>query len=174
MFARILLAALLLASSVASLPAFAQQTAPSTQAADKPLTPQQQALQAELNKVGPQLVSVATQIAELIDQNRAGDVWDNTSAITKALVGKSVFVAQINADRARLGAFKSRELSGLSSLVSDGRGDATANSPVMPAGTYINVAFAAQFAGSLRPVRELVSFHLDTDKRWHVTGYTVR
>ena len=44
----------------------------------------------------------------------------------------------------------------------------------MPAGNYINVVFATRFANAAEPVRELVSFHLDEDKTWRVSGYSVR
>jgi hypothetical protein len=172
MFTKLLLSVLLL---VAATAAPAQQSAPaSTKSTTNTLTPQQQALQAELNKVGPQLVSLATKIAELIDQNKPGEVWESTSNITKAIVSKDAFVSQITADRAQLGAVKSRKLGGLSSLISDGSGTPSKESPITPAGTYINVAFATQFGTNPKPVRELVSFHLDTDQRWRVTGYTVR
>ena len=44
----------------------------------------------------------------------------------------------------------------------------------MPAGNYFNVVFATGFANAAEPVRELVSFHLDEDKTWRVSGYSVR
>ena len=44
----------------------------------------------------------------------------------------------------------------------------------VPAGSYINVVFATRFGNAAEPVRELVSFHLDDDKTWRVSGYSVR
>jgi len=36
------------------------------------------------------------------------------------------------------------------------------------------VAFATRFANEKAVVRELVSFHLDNDHVWRVSGYTLR
>jgi hypothetical protein len=171
MFAKFFFPAMLLITATA---AQAQKPAPAVKPPTaETLTPQQKALQAELNSVGPQLVALATQVAELIDKNKADEVWENASGIAKAIVAKDVFVSQITAERAPLGAVKLRQLSGLGSLVSDGR-VAAKGGPTTPAGIYINVAFATQFGTDPKPVRERVSFHLDTDQRWRVTGYTLR
>ncbi len=34
--------------------------------------------------------------------------------------------------------------------------------------------FATQFGSQAKPIRELVSFHLDSDKKWRLSGYAVR
>jgi hypothetical protein len=44
----------------------------------------------------------------------------------------------------------------------------------MPVGRYANIAFASKFANAKQPARELVSFHLESDKTWRVAGYTLR
>ncbi|HEX7130166.1 MAG TPA: DUF4019 domain-containing protein [Rhodanobacteraceae bacterium] len=44
----------------------------------------------------------------------------------------------------------------------------------LPAGDYINVVFASRFANEKAPIRELVSYHYDTDKVWRVSGYTLQ
>jgi hypothetical protein len=44
----------------------------------------------------------------------------------------------------------------------------------VPAGLYININYATRFAKTQKPVRELISFHLDSDKVWRVAGYTLR
>jgi uncharacterized protein DUF4019 len=36
------------------------------------------------------------------------------------------------------------------------------------------VVYATKFANAPQPVRELVSFHLDNDKTWRVSGYSLR
>jgi len=36
----------------------------------------------------------------------------------------------------------------------------------------LNVNFATQFYNSAKPTRELISFHLDNDKKWRLSGYT--
>jgi hypothetical protein len=44
----------------------------------------------------------------------------------------------------------------------------------VPQGLYLNVAVPTTFATSQTPVRELVSFRLDEDKTWRVSGYSLR
>jgi hypothetical protein len=172
MFARLFFAALLMLSMAA---ARAQTPSPNSSKPSAPvaLTPQQKSLQAVVDKVGPQLIKVATEVAELVDQNEAGDVWDYASDIAKAIVNRDVFISQVSAARASMGAVRSRKLDSVTSAVYNGQGTA-GNGPIVPAGTYINVVFVTQFANSPKTVHELVSFHLDPDQHWRVTGYTLR
>lgn len=169
MFTRVIFSLLLLGASMSSL---AKEPVATTPPPAKALTVQQQALQTQLNTMGPQLVKIATQIAQMVDQNNIGNVWDNASTIAKGIVPRDAFVKQITADRVSVGPLKLRELGGLTSSVSDGT--ATKGAPATPAGTYINVIFASHFGSNPQPVRELVSFHLDGDQNWRVTGYTLR
>jgi len=171
MSARLFFAALLMLSMAA---ARAQTPSPNSSKPSAPvaLTPQQKSLQAVVDKVGPQLIKVATEVAELVDQNKAGDVWDHASDIARAIVTRDVFVTQVSAARASIGALKSRKLDTVTSSVYNGQGT-SGNGPIVPAGTYINVVFATQFASSPKTVHELVSFHLDPDQHWRVTGYTL-
>lgn len=171
MFARLLFSTLLLGASMAGY-AKEPATAATTPAPSMALTPQQQALQSQLNGMAPQLVKIATQVAQMIDKDKAGSVWDNASSVAKVLVPREVFVKQIMADRQSVGTLTSRQLGGVSSSVSDGV--AAKGSLATPAGTYINVAFSTRFGSKPQPVRELVSFHLDADQKWRVTGYTLR
>ena len=172
MFARLFFAALLMLSMTA---ARAQTPSPNSSKPSAPvaLTPQQKSLQAVVDKVGPQLIKVATEVAELVDQNKVGDVWDYASDIAKAIVNRDVFISQVSAARASMGAVRSRKLDSVTSAVYNGQGTA-GNGPIVPAGTYINVVFVTQFANSPKTVHELVSFHLDPDQHWRVTGYTLR
>lgn len=172
MSARLLFAAVLMLWMTAahaqtpSSPASAKPSAPAA------LTPQQKSLQAVVDKVGPQLIKVATQVAELVDQKKAGDVWDHASDIAKAIVTRDVFIGQVSAARASMGALTSRKLDTVTGSVYNGQGT-SGGGPIVPAGTYINVVFVTQFASSPKTVHELVSFHLDPDRHWRVTGYTL-
>lgn len=76
------------------------------------------------------------------------------------------FVKQISADRSTVGKPVSRKIAAITRSESKGGGT--------PAGYYINVSFATQFSNEKQLVRELVSFHLDSDKTWRVSGYTLR
>ncbi len=158
------LAALLLSVSAG---AFAQSsTAPAkpANAASAPaLTPQQQA---DMQKQNAQMSQASMQIAKMIDQGQAGAVWDQASSVAKQAAKRDDFVRQVNQDRAKLGAPGTRQLSGISRTQSKGG--------TVPAGLYINVSYATKFARAEQPVRELISYHLDTDKVWRVAGYSVR
>jgi hypothetical protein len=169
--ARVLFPALLIFSMTV---AHAQTPSPTSAKPPAPaaLTPQQKSLQAMVDKVGPPLIKVAAQVAELVDRNKTGEVWDHASGIAKAIVTRDIFISQVNAARASTGAVKSRKLDSVSSSVYNGQGTA-GNGPIVPAGTYINVVFATQFANRAKTVHELVSFHLDPDRHWRVTGYTL-
>ncbi len=106
-------------------------------------------------------------LRERADANRIGEVWDGASPTMKRLVSKDEFVKQVTMDRNRLGAPAGRGQAGVS------RSQFAAGGQV-PAGLYINVSFPTKFAKAPQQVRELVSFHLDDDKTWRVSGYSLR
>ena len=82
------------------------------------------------------------------------------------VVPRDAFIRQIAGDRQTLGNLISRQLTTVSYRQSDGT--------KVPAGLYANVAFAARFPNAKQAIRELVSFHLDNDHVWRVSGYTLR
>lgn len=163
MFARLFLCALLIgAFGVANAqekPATAQQKTAAQQ-----LTPEQQAAIQKQNQV---MVQYAESIVAMIDNGQAGQVWDQASDVAKKSVSRDQFVKATEADRAKLGKMTSRKVQGVTRAMSDGK-------EKLPPGMYVNVNFATQFASQAKPIRELVSFHLDSDKKWRLSGYTVR
>lgn len=104
--------------------------------------------------------------AQLVDAGRSGELWDGASAVAKKAVTREVFVRQVDASRARLGALLGR---GVASVA---RVQYAAGSQVPP-GVYVNVSFPSRFANAPQPVRELVSLRLDEDKTWRLVGYHV-
>ncbi len=140
--------------------AFAQSATPS--AAAQP-TAAQQAAQAQMNQ---RMANAAVQVTQLVDAGKIGEVWDGASPIAQKASTRDVFVKQISTDRATLGTLTSRAVQGVGYSKSDGK--------KLPEGIYANVTFASKFANAKALVRELVSFHLESDKTWRVTGYTVR
>lgn len=128
------------------------------------LTPQQQA---QVTRQDAEMGKAAAQVIQLVDQNKIAEVWDGASAVAKSVVGKSSFVTQITSDRQKLGAPAERKQVGVTRAAYAAGGQ-------VPAGNYINVVYATKFANSPKPVRELVSFHLDNDKTWRVSGYSLR
>ena len=162
---RLVLAVSLLAFSGLAM---AQQPA---KPAVKPAVTQQQALtpeqQAQVVRQDAEMGKAAVQVVQLVDQARTAEVWEGASAVAKRVVSKDNFVAQIAADRAKLGAVAERKQVAVTRAAYAAGGE-------VPAGNYINVVFATKFANMAQPVRELVSFHLDDDKTWRVSGYSVR
>ena len=149
--------------------AFAQQPAAAPQpAAGQPameqLTPEQRAA---LAKQDADMAQAALQVMQLVDGNRIGEVWDGASAAMKQAVPRDEFIKQLTIDRNRLGAVSSRANPEVS------RSLFRAGQPV-PEGLYINVRSATTFANQPQPVRELVSFRLDEDRVWRVSGYSLR
>ena len=163
----VLIAAMLAFTASAS----AQQAArPASAPAAKPPVKQQQLTpeqQAQVTRQNAEMGKAAAQVIQLVDQNKIGEVWDGASAVAKSVSGKSNFVAQIAADRQKLGAPTERKQVGVTRA-------AYAAGGKVPAGNYINVVYATKFADAPKPVRELVSFHLDNDKTWRVSGYSLR
>lgn len=163
------LAALTLCGSVlaqqpATRPAPAAQPAATAQPAMEQLTPEQRAA---LAKQDADMTQAALQVLQMVDGNRIGEVWDGASAAMKRMVPRDDFIKQVTIDRNRLGAVSSRAAPEVSrSLFRAGQ--------QVPEGLYINVRSATTFASSAQPVRELVSFRLDEDRVWRVSGYSLR
>lgn len=155
-------AALLVA--VASAANAQQPAAQPAAAAQQQLTPEQQA---QVARQDAEMGAAALQVMQMIDGNRAGEVWDGASATMKSSVTRDEFVRQLNIDRNRLGAPTQRDQPVVS------RSQFSAGEAV-PEGIYINVASPTTFASQPQPVRELVSFRFDEDRTWRVSGYSVR
>lgn len=145
--------------------------APASPAAAKPLTAGAPALtaaqQAQVQKQDAEMGAAAVRVAQLVDANRAGELWEGASPVARRAVQKTAFVTQLTTERTRLGAMA-------------GRGQPTITrvkysaGAAVPEGLYINVSFPTRFANSAQPVRELVSFRFDEDQVWRLAGYSLR
>ncbi|MEO7065290.1 MAG: DUF4019 domain-containing protein [Rhodanobacter sp.] len=166
MFKSSLLALLLFSTAsgaFAQAPKAAATPAATQAAAASKLTPTQKA---QMEKQNAQMAQASLQVATLVDQNKIGEVWDGASAIAKQATTRADFVSRISADRAQLGTLTSRKLMAITRTQSKGG--------KVPAGNYVNVNYSTQFSKAKQPVRELISYHLDTDNTWRIAGYTVR
>ncbi|MEZ0470586.1 DUF4019 domain-containing protein [Luteimonas salinilitoris] len=162
--------ALAIALSACAGVAAAQQPQPQPQQAAQPQAQQQQLTpeqQAQLQRQDADMTRAAQQVVQMIDANRAGEVWDMSTAAVKRMIPRDSFVQQVTGDRERLGAPSARGDAVVSRSQFQAGGE-------VPEGIYINVAFPTRFASSEQPVRELVSFRLDEDKVWRVSGYSLR
>ncbi|AET94422.1 putative secreted protein (plasmid) [Burkholderia sp. YI23] len=156
---------LLISSSIACQ---AQQTQPAPQqppsAAARSLTKEQQAA---LDKQDQDIAQAASAIVGLIDQNKAGEVWDDASPIAKQIISRDDFIRKVVHDRAPLGTPGLRMPMGVKHYRYDGTGN-------MPAGAYINVLFDTQYSQARQSSREMVTFILDADNVWRFVGYSLR
>lgn len=165
---RYILASLLLSlAGAASAQQAAQPARAPTQNAQttqQQLTPEQQA---QIARQNAEMSQAAAQVVQLVDQNKTAEVWAGASPVAKGAATLDEFVKQIALDRQKLGAISERKQLAVT------RAAYPAGAPV-PAGNYVNVVYATKFANSPQPMRELVSFHLDNDQVWRVSGYSLR
>jgi hypothetical protein len=120
-----------------------------------------------VQKQDAEMAAAGLKVAQLVDTQRAAEAWKGASAIARRSVTEQAFVAQLDADRKRLGALQSRGQPAVTRVK-------YAPGATVPEGLYINVSFPTRFANSAQPVRELVSFRLDEDRVWRLAGYSVR
>jgi hypothetical protein len=104
---------------------------------------------------------------QLVDQNKVAEVWAGASTVAKSAATLDEFVKQIALDRQKLGAISERKQLAVTRAAYAAGGQ-------VPAGNYVNVVYATKFANAPQPVRELVSFHLDGEQIWRVSGYSLR
>lgn len=147
-------------------PLAAQQAAPAKAPApaQQQLTPEQQAQVAQQDA---EISKAAASVIQLVDAGKVSEVWDGASSVAKGAVTRDDFVRQISADRKQLGAPGERQQMAVTRAAYAAGGQ-------VPAGNYLNVVYATKFANAAEPVRELVSFRLDEDNTWRVSGYSVR
>ena len=138
--------------------------APATVLQQQQLTSEQRA---QIARQNAEMSKAAGLVIQLVDQNKGGEVWDGASSVAKSVVTKNNFVQQVSADRQKLGVPVTRAQVAVTRAV-------YAAGDQVPAGNYINVVFATKFTSAPEPVRELVSFRLDEDKTWRVSGYSLR
>jgi hypothetical protein len=145
--------------------------APASPAAAKPATADAPVLtaaqQAQVQKQDAEMGAAAVKAAQLVDANRAGELWDGASAVARRAVPKAAFVSQLTSERSRLGALAGRGPPTIT-RVKDSAGAG------VPEGWYSNVSIPTRFANSAQPVRELVSFRFDEDQVWRLAGYSLR
>lgn len=161
----ILLLSLPAAGAMAQAAAPAPRPALTTAARPQPALSAEE--QAKLAKQDAEMTQQALRVAQQVDAGRMAEVWEGASVVARRSGSSESFVTQVGGDRARLGALVSR---GNASVT---RVQYPAGAAV-PEGLYLNVSFPTRFANNAQPVRELISFRLDEDRVWRVSGYSVR
>lgn len=112
------------------------------------------------------LLDAAQRAAMVVDAGQVAQLWNDASSVAKRTVSRDDFVAGIAGLRKPLGTLVGREWLTVRRTMSDGN-------TAVPAGLYGSVEFAATYAGN-RTVLELVTFRLDEDGVWRLSGYTLQ
>jgi hypothetical protein len=113
------------------------------------------------------LIQKGLGVLQQIDSNAAGDVWDNAAGFVKARISKEAFIKNLSQARSTLGAVSERRWASVVRIRYDTDIQST------PAGLYANIDYATDLKDG-RTVFELISFQLDSNKMWRMTGYIPR
>ena len=114
------------------------------------------------------MVRGGMQAIQMIDQGKAGELWDGASATARKRVTRADFTGEVAKSRAPLGAPRMRTWVVVKRQV-------LADPDAETAGQYVSIEYETRFAN--KPdgtLRELVSFHLDGDRIWRFSGYVLR
>ncbi|MGJ7525973.1 DUF4019 domain-containing protein [Variovorax sp. GB1P17] len=114
------------------------------------------------------MVRGGMQAIQMIDQGKAGELWDGATAAARKRVTRADFTDKVAGSRTTLGAPRQRTWVAINRrVVTDPDGDT--------AGQYISIEYETRFTGKPEStLRELVSFHLDSDRIWRFSGYVLR
>ncbi|MDH6592427.1 hypothetical protein M2165_002316 [Variovorax sp. TBS-050B] len=114
------------------------------------------------------MVRGGMQAIQMIDQGKAGELWDGATAVARKRVSRSDFAASVTRNRASLGTPTQRTWVGVNRQVVTDPDPETA-------GQYVSVEYETRFSSQPAGIqRELVSFRLDNDRVWRFSGYVLR
>lgn len=114
------------------------------------------------------MVRGGTQAIQMVDQGKAGELWDGATPATQKRVTRADFTSHIAKSRAPLGQPQQRTWVAVNRQV-------VADADADTAGQYVSIEYETRFAGKPEgTMRELVSFHLDRDRTWRFAGYVLR
>jgi len=113
-----------------------------------------------------EMVAASLQAIQMIDQNRAAELWDGATPAARKRLGRAEFVNQLTQQRSPLGAPQQRTWVAINrQMVTDADAEL--------AGQYLSVEYETRFAAAASK-RELVSFHLERDGVWRFSGYFLK
>ncbi|MGJ7567464.1 DUF4019 domain-containing protein [Variovorax sp. GB1R11] len=114
------------------------------------------------------MVRGGMQAIQMIDQGKAGELWDGATPAARKRGTRADFLSQTAKSRAALGAPRMRTWVTINRQV-------LTDPDVDLAGQYVSIEYETRFANKPEgSVRELVSFHLDSDRIWRFSGYALR
>ncbi|MGT0195811.1 DUF4019 domain-containing protein [Burkholderia pyrrocinia] len=101
-----------------------------------------------------------------LDAGQYGAVWNDAAAFVKARIKQDQFAADMQQARQSVGAVSHRGWAQITRI-------RYTNASTTPDGLYANVDYATTLTNGAT-VFEKLSFRLDDDGRWHLTGYVPR
>ncbi|QCP54450.1 DUF4019 domain-containing protein [Trinickia violacea] len=113
------------------------------------------------------LLHDADGVVQQIDAGHFGEIWDDTAPFVKAKIPKDQWVLDTRTSRQSFGAVAARGWASVTRI------RYAANASGIPAGLYANVNFTTALVQG-GAVYELLSFRLENDGKWHLTGYVPR
>jgi hypothetical protein len=115
-----------------------------------------------------ELVRGGLQAAQMIDQDKAGELWDGATPAARKRVSRGDFISQVAKARAPLGAAQQRTWVAINRQV-------VGNEDPELAGQYVSIEYETRFANNSSATgRELVTFQLGSDRVWRFSGYVLR
>ncbi len=115
-----------------------------------------------------ELVQAGLNTLRQIEDNRAGDAWEAAAPFVKARFPKAELVGTLQKARATFGSVAQRTWASVSRVR-----QTTASEQGFPPGLYANIDYSTRLTDG-RTVFELVSFRLELDGVWRLTGYVTR
>lgn len=136
------------------------------QVSSAPVPPQAAQLPSDL------FIRNAIAITQSLDAGGAAQIYDTASTAMKGAVSKETFVKAVAATNARTGRIAQREWGRVERL-GVAAPAAGAAAPAVPVGNYVTVFLVARNAQGATHM-EQVSFRLDEDNQWRLTGVTTQ
>ncbi|CAB3769326.1 hypothetical protein B7G54_30570 [Burkholderia puraquae] len=112
------------------------------------------------------LLSDSAAVLRQLDAGQYGAVWTNAAPFVKARIKQDPFAADMQRARQSVGAVRQRGWAQITRI-------RYTNTSTMPDGLYANVDYTTTLASG-STVFEKLSFRLDDDGQWHLTGYVPR
>ncbi|AMP00074.1 hypothetical protein CAter282_2216 [Collimonas arenae] len=113
------------------------------------------------------LIQNGIAVLQQIDRDGSGDVWEGAAAFVKAKLPKDAFVKNIRQARSTIGVVAQRRWASVVRIRYNTQAGDT------PPGLYANIDYATDLRDGTT-VFELISFQLDPNGVWRVTGYIPR
>ena len=109
-------------------------------------------------------IQAATNWVQLVDNGKYGESWDTAATVFKKAISRDKWQQAMKQVREPLGQLVSRTVKSATYATS---------LPGAPDGEYVVIQFVTSFANKKGAV-ETVTPMMDTDGKWHVSGYYIR